>query len=134
MTHIFPGIWGYFSKFLDGNGVTVVTAMVFLFPPPAPQRVFSLLKWMFGDQQMSTLADIIQAALMLRYNKRPVRSRLNLWRGLDGGPKGSQLPRGPEGCQGSPEGSRGVPSSTQTGNISGNFSFLSRHGIFLKRF
>ena len=45
--------------------------MVFLFPP-APQRVFSLLKWMFGDQQMSTLADIIQAALMLRYNKRPV--------------------------------------------------------------
>ena len=33
---------------------------------------FSLLKWMFGDQQMSALADIIQAALMLRYNKRIV--------------------------------------------------------------
>ena len=32
----------------------------------------SLLKNMFGDAQMSTLADYIQAALMLRYNKRTV--------------------------------------------------------------
>lgn len=36
----------------------------------AAERVFSLLKSMFGDQQMSSLADYIQAALMLRYNKR----------------------------------------------------------------
>ena len=31
-----------------------------------------MLKAMFGDQQMDTLADIIQAALMLRVNKRSV--------------------------------------------------------------
>ena len=36
------------------------------------ERVFSLLKLMFGDQQMSTLADVIRAALMLRYNDRMV--------------------------------------------------------------
>ena len=35
-------------------------------------RVFSLLKLMFGDTQMSALADMIQAALMLKYNKRKV--------------------------------------------------------------
>ena len=48
--------------------------MVFAFSPnsAAAERVFSLLKLMFGDQQMSALADIIQSALMLRYNKRPV--------------------------------------------------------------
>ena len=32
----------------------------------------SLLKFMFGDAQDSSLADIIQAALMLRYNGRNV--------------------------------------------------------------
>ena len=37
-----------------------------------PERVFSMLKAMFGDQQMETLADIIQTALMLRINKRKV--------------------------------------------------------------
>ena len=31
-----------------------------------------MLKLMFGDTQMSALADMIQAALMLRYNKRVV--------------------------------------------------------------
>ena len=36
------------------------------------ERVFSLVKPMFGDQQLSSLADYIQAALMLRYNERPV--------------------------------------------------------------
>ena len=36
------------------------------------ERVFSLLKLMFGDQQMSTMADAIRAALMLRYNDRMV--------------------------------------------------------------
>ena len=41
-------------------------------------------------------------------------------------------PRGPEGCEGSLEGSRGVPSSPQTGNISGNFSFLAGRGYFEK--
>ena len=36
------------------------------------ERVFSLLKNMFGDKQMSSLADYISAALMLRYNQRTV--------------------------------------------------------------
>ena len=36
--------------------------------------LFSLLKLMFGDMQMSALADMIQAALMLKckYNQRKV--------------------------------------------------------------
>ena len=38
----------------------------------AAERVFSLLKLMFGDMQMSALADMIQSALMLRYNGRKV--------------------------------------------------------------
>ena len=36
------------------------------------ERVFSLLKNLFGDEQMSALADYIQAALMLNYNGRQV--------------------------------------------------------------
>ena len=36
------------------------------------ERVFALLKNMFGEQQVSSLADYIQAALMLAYNKRAV--------------------------------------------------------------
>ena len=38
----------------------------------AAERVISLLKLMFGDMQMSALADMIQAALMLKYNQRKV--------------------------------------------------------------
>ena len=34
------------------------------------ERVFSLMKLMFGEQQLSALADFLQAALMLRFNKR----------------------------------------------------------------
>ena len=36
------------------------------------ERVFALLKNMFGDQQMSSLADYVQAALMLLYNGRKI--------------------------------------------------------------
>ena len=36
----------------------------------APERVFSLLKVNFGDQQEHTLQDYIEASLMLQYNKR----------------------------------------------------------------
>jgi hypothetical protein len=36
------------------------------------ERVFSLLAVMFGDNQKSALADLLQGSLMLRYNKRPV--------------------------------------------------------------
>jgi hypothetical protein len=48
--------------------------IVFAFTPnsAAAERVFSMLKAMFGDQQMETLADIIQTALMLRINQRKV--------------------------------------------------------------
>ena len=36
------------------------------------ERVFALLQSMFGEEQMSVLADYVSAALMLRYNKRAV--------------------------------------------------------------
>ena len=39
---------------------------------PRTQYALSMLKAMFGDQQMESLADIIQTALMLRINKRKV--------------------------------------------------------------
>ena len=38
----------------------------------AAERVFSLLKAMFGETQMSALQDMIESALMLKYNKRKV--------------------------------------------------------------
>ena len=42
--------------------------------PPGTAGSMSAMrgKSMFGDQQMETLADIIQTALMLRYNERRV--------------------------------------------------------------
>ena len=48
--------------------------MVFAMSPNSAscERVFALLKNMFGDEQMSALADYISAALMLRYNEREV--------------------------------------------------------------
>ena len=36
------------------------------------ERVFALLKNLFGEQQVLALADYIQAALMLNYNQRRV--------------------------------------------------------------
>ena len=47
---------------------------IFAIPPTsaASERVFSLLEAMFGKDQESCLADLIQGALMLRYNKRKV--------------------------------------------------------------
>jgi hypothetical protein len=38
----------------------------------AAERVFSMLKQMFGDTQMRALMDMIQAAFMLKYNGRTV--------------------------------------------------------------
>ena len=54
--------------------ISSVSGVIFAFTPnsAAAERVFSLLKSMFGDQQINTLAEIIQAALMLRVNKRTV--------------------------------------------------------------
>ena len=36
------------------------------------ERVFALLRNLFGEQQMRSLADYVQAALMLNYNQRNV--------------------------------------------------------------
>ena len=36
------------------------------------ERVFALLKRMYGDEQLATLGDAIQASLMLAYNERRV--------------------------------------------------------------
>ena len=48
--------------------------IMFAFTPNSAscERVFALLKNFLGDQQMSALADRIQAALMLAYNDRKV--------------------------------------------------------------
>ena len=52
----------------------VAARIVFSFTPnsAACERVFSLMKFMFGDQQWATLGDYIQSALMLSYNERAV--------------------------------------------------------------
>ena len=36
------------------------------------ERVFAVLRNLFGELQMNSLADYIQASLMLNYNKREV--------------------------------------------------------------
>ncbi len=48
--------------------------IVFAIPPTsaASERVFALLKTMFGKDQDASLSDLIQGALMLRYNQRRV--------------------------------------------------------------
>ena len=48
--------------------------IVFAIPPTsaASERVFSLLEEMFGKDQDAALSDLIQGALMLRYNQRNV--------------------------------------------------------------
>ena len=51
-----------------------ILQIVFSFTPNSAgaERVFSLLKAFFGDTRTQALADILQATLMLRYNKRSV--------------------------------------------------------------
>ena len=46
-------------------------AKIMLFQPSssAAERVFSLLKNSFGDQQLSTLEDYIETSLIIQYNK-----------------------------------------------------------------
>ena len=48
--------------------------IVFSFTPSsgASERIFALVKTMFGDDQLSALADCIQASLMLRYAQRTI--------------------------------------------------------------
>ena len=52
--------------------------IVFSFTPnsAAAERVFSLLKLFFGHDRDTALADMIQATLMLQYNKRVVGANL----------------------------------------------------------
>ncbi len=49
--------------------------IVFAFTPTsaAAERVFSMLKAMFGDQSTTAFADYIKTAIMFRSNKRKVR-------------------------------------------------------------
>ena len=47
------------------------------------ERVFSLLKAMFGDARASSLADLIEGSLMLKFNKAKRESpRRKCWRSL----------------------------------------------------
>ncbi len=46
--------------------------LVFTCNSAGVERVFSMPKAMFGDQQSDSMADYIQTAIMLRANKRPV--------------------------------------------------------------
>jgi len=66
------GFWANHSKKFPTWALAMQTVGSFTPSSAAAERVFSLLKSMFGDTQMSALADMIQAALMLRYNKRMV--------------------------------------------------------------
>ena len=52
----------------------VAAKIIFAIPPTsaASERVFSLLEAMFGKDQDAALSDLIQGALMLRYNDRTV--------------------------------------------------------------
>ena len=56
------------------SGQAPTGSIVFAISPSSAscERVFSLLKLMFNEQQISSLADAIRAALMLRYNDRIV--------------------------------------------------------------
>ena len=62
------------------NGDSAISAwvdaarIVFAFSPNSAscERVFALLKNMFGEQHMHSLKDYVQAALMLRYNGRQI--------------------------------------------------------------
>ena len=67
------------------NGCTFRASMndcdiVFAISPNSAscERVFALLKNLFGEQQMSALADYVQAALMLNYNGRRFGTRCSL--------------------------------------------------------
>lgn len=66
--------WRYDAKKAQLKEWCKAASIIFAMPPnsAACERVFSLLKNMYGDQQMNTLADHIQASLMMKYNGRSV--------------------------------------------------------------
>ena len=55
-------------------GWAMAARIAFAFSPNSAscERAFALLESMYGDDQMSSLADQLRAALMLAYNKRRV--------------------------------------------------------------
>ena len=57
-----PDVWGKAAR------------IIFAMAPSsaASERVFSLVKTMFGKDQITSMADFIQGSLMLRYNGRCV--------------------------------------------------------------
>ena len=52
----------------------IAARIIFAMQPSsaASERVFSLVKEMFGKDQLSAMADLVQGSLMLRYNGRCV--------------------------------------------------------------
>ena len=65
----------YISSAVPQRGFILIQAAFASSSSPLPnsaaaERVFSLLKLFFGDARDSSLADMIQATLMLMYNKR----------------------------------------------------------------
>ena len=56
------------------NFIARLSGVVFALTPNSAscERVFALLKRMFGEQQLAALADQIRAGVMLAYNDREV--------------------------------------------------------------
>ena len=71
-THAVLGWWRTNGKAFPAWALAA--RVVFAISPSSAscERVFALLKNLFGDEQMSALADYLQAALMLNYNQRNV--------------------------------------------------------------
>ena len=54
-------MWGRLARVFLSSGTLLRRAV---------ERIFSLCNHMFGDAQLSALADYVQGSLMLRANKR----------------------------------------------------------------
>ena len=68
-----PGLVARKRKLIQGVGAGRARHLCHLTHNSAScERVFSLLKQLFGEQQINSLADLLQASLMLNYNKRVV--------------------------------------------------------------
>ena len=66
--------WSCPDPFCCGADIYYAARIAFTLSPTSAscERVFAQLKLMFGEQQITALADYVQAALMLRINKRRV--------------------------------------------------------------
>ena len=66
-------VLGWWKNHGEAVGAWAVGAQIIFSLSPnsaAAERIFSQMKDMFGDKQASALADMLQAAMMLRYHKR----------------------------------------------------------------